>query len=88
MGRKWQVSTYYLDVVSRSSSQPMTTPSTRGLYESARCMSESTLEAFIEWGMREEWDVPSDHLGNRSAISRNETTRDDYYLTNDVNVNE
>lgn len=53
MGRKWQVSTYYLDVVSRSSSQPMTTPSTRGLYESAKCMAESILEGFIELGMRE-----------------------------------
>lgn len=88
MGRGCQVVTHYLDVVSRSSSQLMPTPSTRGLYESARCMAESILEGFIEWGMREEWDVPSDHLGNRSAISRNQTTRDDYYLTNDVNVNE
>ena len=51
--RKWQVSTYYLDVVSRSSSQLMTTPSTRGLYESARCMGESILEGFIEFGVGE-----------------------------------
>ena len=62
--------THYFQIVSRSSSQLMTTPSIRGLYESARCMSESTLEGFIEWGMREEWDVPSDHVGNQPPSCR------------------